>query len=66
MFDTDTYKPSNNKINSGNKNSETSGYFGFQISPIGLEAGSKNVRGMIELGFGEQGVGALAGLKFKF
>lgn len=66
MFDTDTYKPSNNKINSGNKNSETSGYFGFQISPIGLEAGSKNVRGMVEFGFGEQGVAALAGLKFKF
>lgn len=66
MFDTDTYKPSNNNINNGEKLSESSAYFGCQISPIGLEAGSKNVRGMIELGFGEQGVGALAGLKFKF
>ena len=60
MFDSDSYKAN------GNKNSESSAYFGCQVSPVGLEAGSKNIRGMVEFGFGEQGVGALAGLKFKF
>lgn len=60
MFDSDSYNAN------GNKNSESSAYFGCQVSPVGLEAGSKNIRGMVEFGFGEQGVGALAGLKFKF
>lgn len=37
----------------------------FQISPIGLEAGSRNVRAFAELGIGFQGF-ALIGLKYGF
>jgi len=39
--------------------------FNWQVSLIGLEAGSKNVRGFTELGIGEQGV-FLAGVRYKF
>lgn len=39
--------------------------FNWQASVIGIEAGSDNVRGFIELGVGEQGV-ALAGVRCKF
>lgn len=40
-------------------------YFNFQISALGLEAGSQNFRGFVELGAGEQGI-VLAGLRCKF
>ena len=40
-------------------------FFNFQVSAIGIEAGTKNVRGFAELGIGEQGVG-LAGVRFRF
>lgn len=39
--------------------------FAYQVSAIGFEAGSKNIRGFIELGYGFQGL-AQAGLCVKF
>ena len=39
--------------------------FNFQASLLGVEAGSQQVRGFVELGIGEQGI-ALAGVRFKF
>jgi hypothetical protein len=53
---TETYK--------GQDGSNNSGFFNMQISLLGLEGGSKNVRGFFELGFGEQGV-VLVGLRCK-
>lgn len=41
-------------------------YFATQISPIGLEAGIKNLRAFLELGWGEQGTIGLIGLRAKF
>ena len=41
-------------------------YFAAQISPIGLEAGIKNLRAFLEAGWGEQGVIAFIGLRAKF
>lgn len=50
----------------GGKSSTTSKlYFMGQASPVGLEAGSKNIRAFLELGIGEQGI-ALLGLRAKF
>ena len=40
-------------------------FFNFQVSAVGIEAGTENVRGFAELGIGEQGVG-LAGVRFRF
>ena len=40
-------------------------YFMWQASLLGAEVGSKNLRGFVELGVGEQGI-ALAGLRYKF
>ncbi|MCR4602778.1 MAG: hypothetical protein K5683_04515 [Prevotella sp.] len=37
----------------------------YQISLLGLEAGSPTVRGFVELGIGEQGIGQI-GLRYKF
>ena len=37
----------------------------IQLSLLGMEFGSENIRGMVELGCGEQGL-FLAGLKYKF
>lgn len=45
--------------------SESGAKFNFQASLVGIEAGSKAIRGFAELGFGEQGV-ILAGLRYKF
>ena len=39
--------------------------FNFQVTPLGLEAGSAQFRGFIEAGLGEQGVVSL-GLRYKF
>ena len=39
--------------------------FNFQVSALGIEAGSETFRGFVELGVGEQGV-ALAGVRVKF
>ena len=37
----------------------------FQLSLLGIEGGSQNIRGFVELGCGEQGI-VLAGLRYKF
>lgn len=42
-----------------------SSFFNFQLSLLGLEAGSRNVRGFAELGVGEQGM-LQAGLRYRF
>ncbi len=47
------------------KDTDNTVFFNFQVSAIGIEAGSENVRGFTELGIGEQGVG-LAGVRFRF
>ena len=47
------------------KTTKNQAFFNFQVSAIGFEAGSENVRGFAELGIGEQGVG-LAGVRFRF
>ena len=39
--------------------------FAYQVSAIGFEAGSKNIRGFVELGYGFQGF-AQAGVSVKF
>lgn len=39
--------------------------FAYQVSAIGFEAGSKNIRGFVELGYGFQGF-AQAGVSIKF
>lgn len=40
-------------------------FFNFDITPIGLDAGSQAFRGFLEFGMGEQGV-LCAGLRYKF
>ena len=47
------------------KETENQAFFNFQVSAIGVEAGTENVRGFAELGMGEQGI-ALAGVRFRF
>jgi hypothetical protein len=49
----------------GQTDSSTDCRFMAQVSLLGLEAGSQNVRGFMELGAGEQGI-ILIGLKCKF
>ena len=44
---------------------ETKFEVNWQISLLGLEAGSERLRGFLELGTGEQGIG-LIGLRYKF
>ena len=39
--------------------------FGYQVSPIGCEFGSKNIRAFVEVGYGFQGLG-MAGLSIQF
>ena len=58
-------KSTSSKYESDNyDNSKT--YFATQISPIALEAGIKNLRAFLELGWGEQGTIAFIGLRAKF
>ena len=45
--------------------SESKVGFNFQVSAIGFEAGSENIRAFAELGVGEQGI-ILAGVRAKF
>jgi hypothetical protein len=40
-------------------------FFNFDVTPIGLDAGSQAFRGFLELGMGEQGI-LCAGLRYKF
>jgi hypothetical protein len=44
---------------------DTSLHVNWQLSLLGLEAGSRQLRGFLELGTGEQGI-ALIGLRYKF
>lgn len=48
-----------------NDESDTSVFMNWQVSLIGIEAGSQCVRGFLELGEGEQGI-VLAGVRYKF
>ena len=50
---------------SGKSDSDSKFYVAYQVSLLGLEAGSQNVRAFLEAGVGEQGI-VLAGLKYKF
>lgn len=59
-----TKKENYTKGNSENI-SKTNVDFNWQASILGIEAGSPNVRGFVELGVGEQGIG-VAGLRCKF
>ena len=54
----------NEDISAKNKTDNTV-FFNFQVSALGIEAGTENVRGFAELGIGEQGI-ALAGVRFRF
>jgi hypothetical protein len=54
----------NEDISAKNKTDNTL-FFNFQVSALGIEAGTENVRAFAELGVGEQGVG-LAGVRFRF
>jgi hypothetical protein len=49
----------------GKTDSDSKFYLTCQISLLGLEAGSQNIRGFLEAGAGEQGI-VLAGLRCKF
>jgi len=49
----------------GKDDTNNSGFLNFQISALGIEAGSKQFRCFGELGYGEQGI-LLAGLRYKF
>ena len=49
----------------GEKDSNNDVFFNFQASLLGIEVGSRQVRGFAELGIGEQGIG-LAGVRYKF
>ena len=62
-FSTQDYNE-NGKL-TGEKDNDNDVLFNFQASLIGVEAGSQQVRGFIELGIGEQGI-ALAGVRYKF
>ncbi len=54
------------KMDNGEKlKSETRWYVNFQASLIAAEFGLENIRGFVELGYGEQGIGVL-GLRYKF
>lgn len=54
-----------NEVYKSEDKTKTDGMFNFQISLLGMEAGSQHLRGFIEAGFGEQGI-ILAGLRCKF
>lgn len=52
-------------VDGGNDYSDTDVIPNLQLSLIGLEGGTEQIRAFAELGFGEQGI-LLAGLKYKF
>lgn len=53
------------KNENGSNSSDNWVLFNWQASVIGIEAGGATVRGFLELGIGEQGIG-LAGIRYKF
>ena len=50
---------------STNDDSDSEVHVNWQVSLLGIEAGSPTIRGFLELGTGEQGI-ALIGLRYKF
>ena len=63
-----TQKEDINEAKAGNNGSDRSKsdiFFNFQLSALGMEFGAETVRGFIELGVGEQGMG-LFGIRCKF
>jgi hypothetical protein len=52
-------------VDGGLDYSDTETIFNVQVSLLGIEAGSRNIRGFAELGMGEQGI-LLAGVRYKF
>ena len=51
--------------NNGSDQSKNDVFFNFQLSALGMEFGAETVRGFVELGVGEQGMG-LVGIRCKF
>ena len=51
--------------NSKNNNTDSEVHVNWQVSLLGIEAGSPALRGFAEIGTGEQGI-LLAGLRYKF
>ena len=49
----------------GGDENESALHFNWQASLLGLELGSHQIRGFVEVGVGEQGIG-LVGLRYKF
>ena len=57
---------SSEKQDTGDKDySGSDTFFNYDITPIGLDAGTPQFRAYVELGIGEQGMGCL-GLRYKF
>ena len=52
-------------VKTGKSDTDSKFYVAYQVSALGLEAGSQNLRAFLEAGFGEQGL-VLAGLRCKF
>jgi hypothetical protein len=50
---------------SGKDYNDSEVHVNWQVSLVGIEAGSPTIRGFAELGFGEQGI-ILAGVRYKF
>lgn len=59
------YESQKDDRSGGTDYSKTTVIPNIQASLLGLETGTQNIRGFIELGFGEQGI-LLGGLKYKF
>ncbi|MBO6033288.1 MAG: hypothetical protein J6Q22_17820 [Prevotella sp.] len=51
--------------NNGSDQTKNDIFFNFQLSALGLEFGAETVRGFVEVGVGEQGMG-LVGIRYKF
>ena len=51
--------------NNGKNYDESAFHFNWQVSLLGIEAGSPTLRGFVEVGTGEQGMG-LIGVRYKF
>lgn len=58
-------KQNADEVEGGSSFSDTDVYFNFDITPIGLDAGSPTFRGFLELGVGEQGLLCI-GARYKF
>ena len=58
-------KQNADKVEGGTSFSDTDVYFNFDVTPIGLDAGSPTFRGFLEFGMGEQGLLRI-GARYKF